>query len=225
MIIAIDGTSGSGKSYLGKQLARNLNYAFLSSGSIYRAMALSITIAKLDPHQEDKITDHIKNNTKIEIKVDNGLSEMYLNGKKVVLELRTPEVTYVSAIISKIPKIREIARYLQHKIADECKNIVVDGRDIGSVVFPNADIKFFVTADIDVRAKRRLQDYLKTNSKISLSEVKKELIARDQEDTNRKISPLIVPKGAIIINTSNQSREEIVNEVKGIVLNYIKKHS
>ena len=141
------------------------------------------------------------------------------------MQLRTPEVTSVSAIISKIPKIREIARYLQHKIADECKNIVVDGRDIGSVVFPNADIKFFVTADIDVRAKRRLQDYLKTNSKISLSEVKKELIARDQEDTNRKISPLIVPKGAIIINTSNQSREEIVNEVKGIVLNYIKKHS
>ena len=208
MIITIDGTASSGKSTISTRAAKQIGFAHVNSGSLYRAIALQAIKAGIPATDTSALVNEIKNKTHIEVRIEDGESVIYLNGARVAAELRSPEVTAIVPEIAKIPEIRECARVLQHKIAETTPNFIVEGRDVGSVVFPNADIKFFVTADLDARAKRRQNEYLGLGKKVPLDAVKEELAERDHEDSSRKNSPLVVPKGAITLDTTHLNIEE-----------------
>ena len=202
MIIAIDGTSSSGKSTLSSLLAKNLKFAHLNTGSIYRAISLCVLKQNINLTATQKIIECAKN-AHIKVVFENGESEVYINGQKETASLRSPEVSSVVAEIAKIGGVRDCTRTIQHNIAKEAKNIVVEGRDIGSVVFPNAEIKLFITASAEERAKRRLNEYIGLGRKDkTLTEVLKELEERDYADTTRENSPLVVCKDAIVFDTS-----------------------
>ena len=225
MIIAVDGTSGSGKSSLCKKLAKHLGFAYLNSGSIYRAFALKCLEQNISSPNKKSVTNIILNNTQINIENVDGEGVIVLDGKVVTQELRTPEVTAVVSKISPIKQLRDYAQKLQHDFAKKCKNVVVEGRDIGSVVFPNADLKIFITAQIDERARRRQKDYLKLGKNLSIDQIKAELEERDREDSTRKISPLTIPDGALILDTTFQNKQESTAELIRQVEQLIKKHS
>ena len=213
MIITIDGTSGAGKSTAGKELAKALNCPFLSSGEIYRALAKVILANNIDSKNEAEILKLI-NKTKVEIKNKNNLAVFYINGQLInSSELHNPQISSFSAKISPIKELREYARTLQQEFAKAYKTVVVEGRDVGSVVFPNADVKFFITASLEVRAQRRFDEYIAEGKKITYDEVYNSLKERDYHDENRKFGKLIVPDGAVVIETSNMKINEVLNEL------------
>ncbi|MEG1582007.1 MAG: (d)CMP kinase [Clostridia bacterium] len=218
MIVTIDGYSSTGKSSAGRGLAEKLGYGFLGTGSIYRALTLKYLRTKKNYRNEEDI-EFILKNTKIEIKFTGCTQQTFLDGEDVSNILQTPNINKVVPMISKIRKNRDFALKIQHKTADNA-NIVVEGRDIGSVVFPHAEYKFFFTADPVVRAKRRQQEYEKLGKIVLLDDIIKENKERDLIDTTREISPLVVPKGAKIIDTTDTTLEECIN----IMYNFIKKN-
>ncbi|MBO4569721.1 MAG: (d)CMP kinase [Clostridia bacterium] len=218
MIITIDGTSSSGKSTAGKMLANKLNFCFLSSGEIYRAIAYLIIKDKLNANDVKNCLS-VMNKAKISAKVKNNIAQIYIDEVNATPLLHNPEVSVMSAKISPIHEFREFARSLQHKIAEICKDIVVEGRDTGSVVFPNADYKFFVSASLKERTNRRYLEYKSSGKKITKAEVLAALKERDMADQTRHESPLIVPKGAVKINSSNID----ANCVTKIMLDHVKK--
>ena len=219
LIIAIDGHSSCGKSTLAKAIARELNYVFIDSGAMYRAVTYYALKNKLIVSNEIIAEKLIRSLSKIEIEFKlNRITkspEIFLNGKNIEDEIRKPEI---ANFVSQIAEIKEV----RHKLVNEQQKmglnggIVMDGRDIGSVVFPNADLKFFVTADVETRTNRRYEELVKKGVNIKKEEVRENLIKRDQIDSNRAESPLIKVDDAIIINNSNLTREEQLS----IALNY-----
>ena len=219
MVITIDGTSGSGKTFAGTELAKALNCAFLSSGEIYRAIALVAINNNADLANENNLIKALQK-SKIEIKTENNFGVFYINNEKISYNtLHSPEISSVSAKISPFTKIREFARSLQHHFADNSANLVIEGRDIGSVVFPNADIKFYLTANLKTRAERRLKEFKEAGKQITYKEVYSSLKKRDFLDKSRELGKLVIPKGAIKINTTSLSKKE----VKSKLLSAIKK--
>jgi len=207
MIIAIDGTSSSGKSTLSKALAKNIKFAHLNTGSIYRAISLLVLKQNIPLSSTQQIINCAKK-ANIKVVFEHGESEVYINGIKETKSLRSPEVSNVVAEIAKIEGVRKCTRIIQNNVANASDNLIVEGRDIGSVVFPNAEIKIFITASPEIRAQRRLNEYLSLGAKKTLKEVLKELNERDEADTTRKHSPLVIPKGAIIFDTSDYNIAE-----------------
>jgi CMP/dCMP kinase len=207
--IAIDGYSSCGKSTLAKALAKALNYIFIDSGAMYRAITLHLLNKKFikeDNIEVNQIIEELKN---IELHFEfNPLTErpeIYLNNKNVELEIRT---MYVSSNVSKIASIKEVRTKLvqiQQKIGEN-GGVVMDGRDIGSIVFPNAEVKFFITADPEIRAKRRLLEL--NDPKITFEEVLSNLKERDYLDSTRSESPLIQVDDAIVIDNSKLNQEQ-----------------
>ena len=212
MIIAIDGTSGSGKSTLAKQLAKKLNFGFFSAGALYRA----ITVKTLNLHIKDKEDDKLQymiENTNIIYTYDGTKNIMLVDGMDVSDKLHTEEVSnYVSKISCK-PYIREFVRKLQKETALHNEHIVMEGRDIGSVIFPDADFKIYVDCKVEERARRRLKDYEELGDKPSLEKVVADLKDRDYRDTHREISPLIMCENAFLIDTSLNSVDECLELV------------
>ena len=224
MIIAIDGTSSSGKSTLSSLLAKNLKFAHLNTGAIYRAISLCVLKENINLNEMQKIIECAKN-ANIKVVFENGESEVYINGKKETKSLRSPEVSGVVAEIAKIGGVRECTRTIQHNIAQEAKNIVVEGRDIGSVVFPDAEIKLFITASAKERAKRRLNEYISLGrTDITLNDVLKELNERDYADTTRENSPLVVCPDAIVFDTTAYDIKSANKALTKLVKQKIKEH-
>ncbi len=221
MIVAIDGTVCSGKSTIAKRLAKELGFTHINTGAIYRAMTVaSIRVFGKDLDAE-KLADEIVKLVK-PLDIDESFNEdgsfkITLNGEDISGEINLPYVSQQVAHVAKIPEVREICQTIQKRIAS-CKNCVIEGRDIGTVVFPNAEVKFFMSADDIVRAKRRMKDYEEKNQHLSLEEVLKEIRARDEEDINRAISPLKPAEDAIIIDNSGDDPDEMVDYLKRIVL-------
>ena len=205
--IAADGGSASGKTTGGKLIAKKFKMKFLSSGNLYRFCALKI----LD--NENKYTVRFVN------KITKSITLKKLQNKK----LYSPEVTKLSSIIAKKVYVRKALKNFQKNFIKKYKLVVVEGRDIGSKIMPNADLKLFFTCSTKEKAKRRLKEFKNLNKNISLKKVEKALIQRDKEDTKRKISPLIMTKNAVLVDTTKLTIKQMEAKLTNLVKNSIKK--
>jgi len=202
LIIAIDGPSGSGKSTIAKYLADKLNAVYIDTGAMYRAITFSAMrlgiVSDLDA--VIKMTKQLE----MFLKYENGNIRVFVNDEEVTDNIRTKEVNDRVSDISKIPEVREELVKIQRKLG-ESNTVVAEGRDITTVVFPNADLKIFLTASIDVRAERRLKEFLDKGINISLDEVKENLETRDRIDSGREVSPLTKADDAFVIDSTSMT--------------------
>ncbi|WP_312812247.1 (d)CMP kinase [Sedimentibacter sp.] len=213
MIIAIDGPSGAGKSTVAKLLSNKLNFEYIDTGAMYRALAYKAYINKIDIHEgnSDKISKMLNSTT-----VDYYDNNIYLDGQNVEGLIRDELISINASKISALAIVRNKMVDLQRKIAEN-KNVILDGRDIGTVVFPNADYKFFVTASEEVRAVRRYNQLIASNNNIIFENILADIKKRDEQDSSRKISPLRIADDAILIDTSDMILEEAVNKLVDII--------
>lgn len=209
--VAIDGPAGAGKSTVAKLLAKKLNLNYLDTGAMYRAVAL--LAIKKGIKDEKEIIEETK---KSFIKVWD--DKVYLNNIDVTKDIKSLVVTKRVSDIAKIPEIRALMLELQQEIAKN-KDVVMDGRDTGTTVLPDAEYKFFLTADIEVRAKRRYAEMIQKGQEVKFEEVLEDIAKRDKQDTERSCSPLIKADDAIVIDTTYKSIEEVVHEL----IDYIKR--
>src|SRR5690242_14943292 len=211
MIIAIDGPSGSGKSTLGRMLARALNLLYIDTGSMYRAVALAVIEAEVDPNDAGAVTA-LANRIEIDLTGDPDSLNVVLDGRDVTEEIRSERVTAMSSVISSIPGVRRAMVERQRALGQ--RGAVLNGRDIGTVVFPDADIKFFLTAAPEERAKRRYQeDQLTAISNASYAETLADMIERDRRDSTRIDSPLKVADDAVVIDSTGKNVDEVFAEM------------
>jgi cytidylate kinase len=201
MIIAIDGTSGSGKSTLAKTLAKKLNFGFFSAGSLYRTITLKALNLHIRDDEDDKLQYMIEH-TEIIYSYDGEKSVMLLDGIDVADQLHNEEISTNVAKYACKPYIREYVRTLQRDTQNHNENIVMEGRDIGSVIFPNAELKIYVDCNVKERAKRRFHDYAAKDPNITMEEVLEALKDRDYKDMHREISPLIMCEDAYLIDST-----------------------
>jgi CMP/dCMP kinase len=218
IIIAIDGPAGSGKSTAAKNIAQKLGFTYLDTGAMYRA----ITFIALRKGIAENIPAVIDMARKINLKLrfENGVTRVFVDDEEVTEQIRSSEVNGKVSDISKIPEVRTELVKIQKRLGEE-GNIVAEGRDVTTVVFPDADLKIFLTATIDVRAKRRLKEFQDKNSSITLEEVKANLEKRDKIDSGREISPLKKADDAIEFDNSNftpeQDYEFLLNKINEIL--------
>ena len=217
LIIAIDGPAGSGKSTTAQLVAQQLNFVYIDTGAMYRAITY-LAIRNNALGNKDKIIE-LAANSNIDLKFENGVTCISINREDLTNKIRTLDVNKNVSDVSKIEEVRRILVRKQRDIGSKTTGVVMEGRDIATVVFPNADIKIFLTATIDKRAKRRTKEYAENGIEIPVTEIKENLKNRDQIDSNRKVSPLVKAKDAIVVDTSYVSIEEQVN----IILNKVKK--
>lgn len=206
MIIAIDGPSGSGKSTLGRMLARELNLLYIDTGSMYRAVALATIEAKLDPSDTQAVSA-LASRVDIDLEGDPDSLTVLLDGRDVTEQIRTESVTAMSSVVSTIPGVRRAMVARQREMGR--RGAVLNGRDIGTVVFPDADIKFYLTAAPQERAERRYKEDRMTNSDVSFEQTMAEMTERDRRDSTREDSPLKVADDAIVVDSSGFSIEEV----------------
>ena len=212
MIIAIDGPSASGKSTTAKGVAEKLGITHVDTGAMYRAVTLGLKLSGISPDDDASVCQYL---SEIELYFDAN-NKIHLNGVDVSHEIRSGDISSRVSAVSAIPEVREKMVIIQRRIAGE-QNCVLEGRDIGTVVFPNAEFKFFLIADIDVRAKRRLIELEKMGETKSISELIEDIRRRDQLDSSRNHSPLIQAEDAILIDTSqltiNEQIKKIINHI------------
>lgn len=206
IVIAIDGFSSCGKSTMAKDLAKKIGYKYIDSGAMYRAVTLFSIKSNII---KDKVIDEARLEQMLPyVKIDfinnqeTGLPETYLNGKNVEKEIRTMKVSNLVSLISALPFVRHALVKLQQQMGEE-KGIVMDGRDIGTTVFPNAELKIFVTASAEVRAQRRVDELLSKGDEVSFDEVLENVKSRDYIDQNRSESPLRKADDALLLDNSN----------------------
>lgn len=205
-IIAIDGPAGSGKGTIAGFLAKDLGFLNVDTGAMYRSVTLEVLNQGIDLADTEKIIEVAKS-IKIELKDINGTLHTFLNGKDVSEEIREPRVNAAVSPVSAIPEVRRIMVEHQRALANN-NNIVMEGRDIGSVVFPNADIKLYLEASAEERAKRRYEQNLEKGLEVPYEEVLESIKNRDKIDSSREDSPLTVPENAIIVDTTGWKAED-----------------
>ena len=210
MIIAIDGPSGSGKSTLGRMLARALNLLYIDTGSMYRAVALAVIEADVDPTHAEAVTE-LANRIDINLEGDPESLSVLLDGRDVTDQIRTEGVSAMSSIVSSIPGVRRAMVARQREMGQ--RGAVLNGRDIGTVVFPEADVKFFLTAVPEERAERRFREDESASS--TLAQTLAEMIERDRRDSTRADSPLRAADDAIVIDSTGKNIEEVFQEMIG----------
>ncbi|MGE0076781.1 MAG: (d)CMP kinase [Bacteroidales bacterium] len=220
IIIAIDGFSSCGKSTFAKQIAKKLNYLFIDSGAMYRAVTLAfaqkgiIEKGKVDPNKYKEILSNIE--VGFSLNPEKNIYEITLDGKVVENEVRKPEIANLVSIVAAISEVRERMVELQRKLGEN-KGIVMDGRDIGTVVFPNAELKIFMTADPIIRAERRLKELIEKGIDITMEEVLENIRERDHLDQTRDIAPLRKADDAIILDNSHMTVDEQMKWVENMV--------
>ena len=220
LVIAIDGFSSTGKSSISKVVADTLGLIHIDTGAMYRAITLFGLRNFKNEKQEIDLSKLLQNLNEIslEFRENSGKLEIYLNGENVNKEIRATEVSDNVSFIAKQPEVRERLVVLQRDIAEK-QGVIMDGRDIGTVVLPNADYKFFLTASADERARRRFLELQSLGIETTIEEVKQNLIERDRIDSEREISPLKQAEDAILIDNTNLNKEETID----LILSYIKK--
>lgn len=209
MIIAIDGPAGAGKSTIAKLLAAKLYILYLDTGAMYRAVGLKALNSGVSVTDEAAVEKMLKN-TKVDVSVENGVQRVFLDGTDVSAEIREHRVSKAASDISAVPCVRYKMVELQREIAKK-RDTVLDGRDIGTFVLPNAEHKFFLTASVDERAKRRYNELIKKGESCELSKIKADITERDYNDTHRALAPLKKADDAVEVDTTNLSIDEVVN--------------
>ena len=219
-IVAVDGPAGSGKGTITKKIEKELGLINLDTGATYRCVALQAVRNGLTAENEQEIIKMIDG---IDIKIENEKDKdiVFLNGEDVSREIREIPVTNAVSSISSIIPVREKMVELQRKLA-EGKNVIAEGRDIGTVVFPNADLKIYLDASEEVRAKRRYDENIKNGIDISYEEVLKSIQTRDKSDMNKKVGALKKAQDAVVVDTTNLSIDEVVGVIKQLILNKMK---
>ncbi len=209
--IAIDGPAGAGKSTIAKLIAKKKNYIYVDTGAMYRAMALYFLETGIKADEQEKIS-HVVDQIDVTITYENGEQVVWLNGRNVNGMIRTEEVSRMASATSVNSDVRTKLVELQRKLALK-ENVVMDGRDIGTVVLPNADVKVYLTASSAVRAKRRYEEQLAKGEECNLEEIEKDIIERDHRDMTREISPLRQAEDAILLDSSDMTIEEVADAV------------
>lgn len=215
--IALDGPSGSGKSTIAKRLSKELDILYLDTGAMYRATALKALKLNVDTFDEKGVSSFI-NDLNLEIKYENGSQQTYLDGENVSDKIREPQVSMAASNISRLKCVRLKMVEMQRKIASST-SCVLDGRDIGSYVLPDADYKFYITASVEVRAQRRFKELTEKGFNVDFEALKKEIEQRDYNDSHRDFAPLVKAKDAIFIDTSDMDIDGVVNAVMSHIKN------
>jgi cytidylate kinase len=223
LVIAIDGPAAVGKSTMGKLIARELGFLYIDTGAIYRAITWKVLKNNINVYDEDIISNLVSN---IYITIERANSKslndyyhIFVDGEDVTEEIRNPRIDQSVSQIARLPKIRKQLIYLQRKLAEK-GNIVMEGRDIGSIILPQADIKFYFTASEEERIKRRHKELMNKGYGIDYEEVKKQIVQRDKIDSKRKYAPLIKAKDAILIDSTEKSIEEVKDKILKIINKY-----
>ncbi len=212
MVITIDGAAGVGKTTTAKKLARKLGFRYLDTGAMYRAITYFFIQHQVDIESKNMVISSLDTlNLDVSFPIDRP-TKIVLDGEDISEDIRKKVVTNRVSQVSAIEDVRKKMVKIQKEIVSD-GNFVVEGRDIGTVVFPNAEHKFFLVADYDTRAKRRLKDFHSVNEELDLSDIKNDLIRRDERDKNRKLSPLKKAEDAVVIDTSNCSIDEQVESI------------
>lgn len=215
-IIAIDGPAGAGKSTVAKILAKKLGFLYIDTGAMYRALTLKTIREKVDLKDTDKLVD-MTFDTYIDLENDsNGSLRVFLDSQDVTEEIRDPTVTKLVSDLAKIKEIRDIMLELQRKLG-VLRDSVLDGRDIGTVVFPDADKKFYIDADFDERVRRRYKELRELGQNVTFKEVEEDLYNRDTIDSQRQFAPLKRAGDAVYIDTTDMTVEEVVDRILKVI--------
>ncbi|MDQ7063142.1 MAG: (d)CMP kinase [candidate division KSB1 bacterium] len=210
-IIAIDGPAGSGKSTTAKLVAKRLGFTYLDTGALYRALTLLALRNRIDLEAEGELVNLLKN-SEFQLQTHSDQSRIWINGEEATGAIRSPEVSRSVSIVARHPAVRREMVQLQRRLASQA-DVVVEGRDIGTVVFPDADLKIFLTASLDARAQRRLKELREKGIDIALDELKVDIQRRDQIDSQRETAPLKKADDAIEIDTTRLTIEQQVDRI------------
>lgn len=211
MNIAIDGPAGAGKSSIAKLAAKKLNYVYVDTGAMFRTMAYYFLTNGIEPKEESQVNENC-DAIHIEIQYEAGEQHIFLNGKDVSKKIRQEEVGKNASVVAKYPKVREKLLELQRNLA-ATTDVIMDGRDIGTVVLPDAKCKIFLTASSHVRAERRYKELVEKGETCDLEQIEKDIIARDEQDMNREIAPLKQAEDAVLVDSSDMTIDEVVNRI------------
>ena len=214
--IAIDGPAGAGKSTMAKRLAKELGYQYVDTGAIYRTVAYFLDLWGISPKDIDGVSRYIDELT-INIEYDEeGVQHMIMNGMDVTGEIRTQDISQKASLVSAHAIVRDMLLDMQRDVAKQY-NVIMDGRDIGTVVLPKADVKIFLTASAEVRAKRRTEELLAKGQKANYEQILKEIQQRDYQDTHREVAPLKMCRDSVKLDTSDMDIEQVIAEMKTII--------
>lgn len=209
--IALDGPAGAGKSTIAKKVAEQLKFVYIDTGAMYRTLALACIKNNIDISDEDKVSETAEN-ADLDIRYIDGVQHMMLDDEDVSTQIRTEQVSKAASDTSKYKRVRDRLVKLQQELAEKY-NVVMDGRDIGTVVLPNADLKIFMTASVEVRALRRFNEYTEKGIECDLPSIKKDIEQRDYNDSHRANSPLQMVEDAVELDTTDMGIEQVTAEV------------
>lgn len=214
--VAIDGPSGAGKSTLARRVAERLGFRYVDTGAIYRAVGYHMALMGVGPRDKDGITRFIDDVNIQIVYADDGIQHMILNGHDITDEIRTPEMSAYASGVSALPCVRDYLLDMQRSLA-RTNNVIMDGRDIGTVVLPQADVKIFLTASAEVRAQRRYAELISKGENVTLDKVLADMRQRDKQDSTRAIAPLRCAEDAVRLDTSEMSLDEAEAAILKIV--------
>ena len=209
--IAIDGPAGAGKSTIAKLVAKELGFIYVDTGAMYRGLAVHFLKKGIVPGEVEKIEAACED-AKVELGYENGVQQVYLNGENITSQLREEAVGNVASVSSAVPAVRAKLLNLQRNLAKE-KDVVMDGRDIGTCVLPGADVKIYLTASVETRAKRRYDELKEKGEDCNLEEIAHDIEERDHRDMTREIAPLKQAEDAVLVDSSHMTIEEVVKAI------------
>ena len=218
--VAIDGPAGAGKSTIARAAAKALGFLYVDTGAMYRAIGLWVRRAGKDTHDEGAVSGCLPG-IRLELGYENGVQQVYVNGENVSQAIRTPEASMDASAVSAIPAVREFLLEQQREIARK-NNVIMDGRDIGTVVLPEAQVKIFLTASPEERARRRYEELCQKEEQVTYEEVLKDVVQRDYNDTNRAAAPLRQAEDALLADTTGKSLEESIAFIQGLIREKLK---
>lgn len=213
--IAIDGPAGAGKSTIARRAAAELGFIYADTGALYRTVGLAATRNETDLSNA-KMLDELLSSITVELKFIDGVQHIFLNSEDVSEDIRTPEASMMASKVSAIPAVREYLLELQRDIANK-NNVIMDGRDIGTVVLPNAKLKIFLTASAEIRAERRFKELTEKGIKVKFEDVLNDIIERDYNDSHRAIAPLKPAEDSITVDTSNDDLEQAIKRLLDVI--------